>query len=561
MNNRNYYPPFEQNYYQQPYNGNGMYSPRFQSFQQQNYQQNQQQSNYGAAYYTQNQNQGNQRNFSQNNRHQRFWPRPQQIHNQKPNFNQNYKKKRPHDQVDTSSPAPSTSRGGETSPAPKRYLQKQNSVEAPKMPMLAPATPQQMQKLQKKSNENVPAKNAKAFKENDWNERFTETLKMLDENFQPGEEVSIILKGLQPPRIVWSSVKDQIFSDMKNMMDPLGVSKILVFGSTLTGLDFVGSDLDYHVSLTYPPFNSEEVKQVISRTIKLARSSMNFLVVFSVMHARVPIVRLIHKPTNVFLDVNFTSPFGFYNSQFIGTVLSFDNRIKDLAVILKLWSKATKISERMVMSNYCLVMLLIFYLQNLQQPMLDSVKNNQSCGRTNILDNKYRWNFFFNDKINKSKQNTQSTRQLLEGFFEFYDKINYQKYILCVYSGDLIERSEFDEHQDTTFYREVVWGSELPPLKHDNPETFIVQDCFEQNLNIGIKSKKHCETFFDAIKASHVKCDELKNEPFSTLLVKLFSELKFEREIEKKTTAKGKKKFQMTIHSIAGDLKVSLKGF
>lgn len=423
------------------------------------------------------------------------------------------------------------------------------------MPLLAPATPQQMQKLAKKKNENLPAKTASAAKENEWKEMFSNALNFL-ESCQPGEEVNLLLNYLQPPRNMWNNVKDQIYNDMMALMAPMGVGRMLVFGSTLTGLDFKGSDLDYHISLHNPPVSEEEVKQVISKTTKLVRFSHQFHIVFSVTHARVPIIRLVHYITNVFCDVNFTSPFGYYNSQFIGTVLTFDSRIKDLAVILKLWSKATKISERMVMSNYCLVMLLIFYLQNLPQPMLDSLSNNQKCGRTNSLDNKYRWNFFFNDKINKSKQNTQTTRQLLVGFFKFYHELNRRDNIVCIYNGQLIERKQFETHPDLQFYREVVEESQLPVIKFDNPETFVVQDAFEQNLNIGIKAKKHCETFFAAIEASHEMCGELKHQPLSYLLVKLFTDLKFEKEVENKNLAKKKKMFQMTIHSIAGDLKV-----
>jgi len=89
----------------------------------------------------------------------------------------------------------------------------------------------------------------------------------------------------------------------------------------------------------------------------------------------------------------------------------------------------------------------------------------------------------------------------------------------------------------------------------NNPDTFLVQDGFELNLNIGIKCKKHLDSFFGLIKASHEKCLELKDVKFSTLLIKLFSELKLP-EADTKNEAKARKKFTMTIHSVAGDLKL-----
>jgi TUTase nucleotidyltransferase domain len=571
-NNQRYYNQQQQQgnqNYQQPSHGQNIYNQRWpqQGFQSQ-YQQMQQQTNNfdgSTAYYAQQP----RRSHPQNIRY------PHNNNRQKPNFNkpmytpsfqqqsnyqqkQNWVGKRSHDQVEMSSSASSSastsSNRGETSPAPKRQSQKQQNIESPNKSMLAPATPQQIKKMKRKIQlENSPAKIIQNAKEAEWKEIFTHTLELL-EGCSPGEEVAILLSYLQPSRASWASVKDQIHSDMQNLMAPLGVEKMLVFGSTLTGLDFKGSDLDYHISLNYPLENPEEVKQIMNRTLKLARYCHDFRVIYSVMHARVPIIRLVHKRTEVTCDINFTSPFGYYNSQFIRTVLGFDARIKELAVILKLWSKSNKIAERMVTSNYCLVMLLIFYLQNLSQPMLDSIKNNQE-GKTHILDQKFKWNFFFNDKINKSKQNTQTTRELLEGFFEFYHKLNFSDYIVSLYSGDLIARKEFDGHPDLSYYREVIAESELPSIKLDNPETFIVQDGFEQNLNIGIKSKKHCDLFFIAVKLSHEKCLELKTAPMSTLLIKLFTDLKFP-EVATKAEVRAKKKFQMTIHSVAGDLKV-----
>jgi hypothetical protein len=147
-------------------------------------------------------------------------------------------------------------------------------------------------------------------------------------------------------------------------------------------------------------------------------------------------------------------------------------------------------------------MLLIFYLQNLSKPMLDSIKNNQTGKPPSILDSKYKWNFYFNDGINKSSQNSDSFRVLLEGFFEFYFKLNYANYVLSLYTGTLIQRQQFGDHPDLELYREVVSQSngEIPEMKVDNPQTFIVQDGFEQNLNIGIKVTKHLETFFELVK-------------------------------------------------------------
>lgn len=468
------------------------------------------------------------------------------------NRQRHYQKgKRAHEKSPTASTQFSAIRYLGESPISKRLLQKQNSEESQRQQHPTSSAQGPSQQNNKKPESKL--KIEQNLKEQQWNDLFTQTLKKI-ENCTPGEEVNILLANLQPSRASWSKAKEQIYSDLMKLTAALtGVEKILVFGSTLTGLDFVGSDLDYHVQLKNPPSNSEEVKEVINKVAKLTRQYQNqFRVTYTILHARVPIIRLVHQRTRTTCDVNFTSRFGYYNSRFVGSILSYDSRIKGLAVILKLWSKSQKIAEKMIMSNYCLVALMIFYLQNLQEPMLDSIKNNQASHNPIVLDDKYKWNVFFNDKINLAQRNHLSLRQLLIGFFEFYDKINFPKYVVSIYNGDLVRRDVYDEHPDFEDYRRIV-QSNLPPLRFDNPDHFVVQDGFELNINIGIRSKKNAAAFFDTIKASYNKCHQLKERPFSELLTKLFADIEMPKSSLPK---KARKKFMMTVHSVAADLKV-----
>lgn len=471
--------------------------------------------------------------------------------------------KRAHEISPTTSISSMSRVQGESSPAPKRQLCKQNNGESSealqngdKANSHAGSSTQQTQSLNKDRPESH-TKFIQNLKDTEWCELFKRALVKLG-TCEPGAEVNVLLT-LQPPRATWSRLKSQIHNDMMNLMRPLGVDSLFVFGSTLTGLDFVGSDLDYHVRLKVPPNKPEDVKKAISKTSRLVRSYHNqdFKFIYAIPSARVPIVRLAHQSSRTTCDVNFTSQFGYNNSCFIQSVLGYDDRIKNLAVILKLWSKSHKISERMVISNYCLVMLMIFYLQNLEHPMLDTIKNNQEASDHIIIDQKYQWNVFFNDQMNKAAQNSLSTCKLLEGFFEFYHKLNFGKYIVSLYNGQLIPRDQFKEHPDFEGYRQLLHEFELPPLKFDDPQTFIVQDGFELNINVGIKSKKQVDEFFEWIQVSHEKCLELKDKPFSTLLIQLFTELKLKDKPENKNRSKAKKKFHMTIYGITSDLKAS----
>lgn len=502
------------------------------------------------------------------------YPQHQQVTNgiyHTPNHQRGWGK-RAHEFVASASSSASSSMSKsqrKTSPDPKqsqhsrhRSLESTNSFQGHKnKQQLKPQTTQRQQQQQLQSPQNKKkteshTKYLQNLKDKHWADLFDKALKELT-FCESGKEVNVLLTYLQPSRSSWIKIKDQIYNDMLRLLKPLNFEKLLVFGSTLTGLDFVGSDLDYHVQLKRPPIESDDVKDIVNKTAKLTRNYQNqeFRIIYTITSARVPIIRLLHQRTRTTCDVNFTSQFGYYNSCFIGNVLCYDCRIKDLAVILKLWSKSHKIAEKMIISNYCLIMLMIFYLQNLEQPMLDTIKKNQESREPRVLDPKYKWNIYFNDSINKTQDNRLSTRQLLVGFFEFYHKLNFDRYVVSLYNGDLILRQDFDTHPDLSFYRATVEESKLTPIKIDDAQTFIVQDGFELNLNIGIKCKKNVFVFFELVKASFDKCTELNTEPFSTLLTKLFTDIKLPESNQNKV--KAKKKFLMTVHAIAGDLKVN----
>lgn len=530
-------------------------------------------------------------NFNNNsafNRHQNF---PQQ-HYPRQNYRHqnNWNNKRPHEFV-------TTSHNG--SPEPKmRQIQKRNSAEnIHKINIIncsqqynsnsANAAYQTMphqhhQKQFDRQNRQQGAPRKKPIQQpqenpvvkiqeerhKDWSEKMALTLNLLS-GCKPGEEVQLLLSYLQPVRVTWNKIKEQIHNDLTKFLSPLGVEKVLIFGSTLTGLDFHGSDLDFFIQLKSQPTNEDETRITINRAGKIARCiNSDFMIICTIQNARVPLVRLLHRKTKVTCDINFSSRFGYYNSYFIGHVIGYDRRIRDLAVILKLWSKSYKLASQMIVTNYCLMMLMIFYLQNLKQPMLDKIINVQRARKPMFLDAQKKWNFYFNDSIDKTKTNHQSLRELLVGFFDYYRSLNPSEYVVSLLTGSLIKREEFDTHPELEESRKLIASCGLQKLRIDNNDFFHVQDGFELNLNIGIKVKKHVDCFFELMKLSYEKCEELKDRTFAELLVKLFTEIKLPvaqpqsnggESGKKLKSKKNKKKFEMIIHAIPGDLKVCLR--
>ena len=91
--------------------------------------------------------------------------------------------------------------------------------------------------------------------------------------------------------------------------------------------------------------------------------------------------------------------------------------------------------------------------------------------------------FYFNDKINRSKEN-QTLRELLVGFFDFYRKFDYSKNVVSIYLGKIISREDFASHPDLDSYRAAVNELKLPPIKLDNPKSFVIQD-WKERIKLG----------------------------------------------------------------------------
>jgi DNA polymerase sigma len=415
----------------------------------------------------------------------------------------------------------------------------------------------------------------------EWTQTFQRAMASL-QTVQDGDEVNVLRKHLQLPMHQWDVIKNEVFNDLNNCLKFLNVKKILMFGSAITGLDLCGSDIDFYVQVRiFAQFSKElilkcvkfslkkyflifqlnkqpteeEIGSILNRTTKLIGNYKVFYTLCRITHARVPIVKAIHTKTKTMCDINFSSGFGYYNSYFINNILGFDPRIREVAFLLKLWSKSYNIAEKMKLSSYCLIMMLFFYLQNLEKPMLLSIKESQKGLPPIILNEKLRWNFNLSAEINLITDQKQTTRELLEGFFEFWVAVKHEESMASLYTGTLIKKSDFDTHPDLENYREMVLLENVRPMKTDT-KGLIIQDGFELNLNIAFKNQTNCDEFFELLKISNEKIQQLKNEKFSVVLFKLLTDVRPTTKRELKQQKSIDKKFSVRLFANEGDLKV-----
>ena len=134
------------------------------------------------------------------------------------------------------------------------------------------------------------------------------------------------------------------------------------FGSSLNGLGFRGCDLDLYLQTGLPhPRNVYETARIL-RTIPYLSH------IQSIVSARVPIVKFIHKATGIACDISFRNGMSNLNTEFIAIGVRTDPRIRPMFMTLRYWGKYYDLTGGGGMAritNYAFTMLMFFYLQDI----------------------------------------------------------------------------------------------------------------------------------------------------------------------------------------------------
>eukprot|EP00095_Tigriopus_kingsejongensis_P004242 snap_masked-scaffold711_size108467-processed-gene-0.14 protein:Tk04242 transcript:snap_masked-scaffold711_size108467-processed-gene-0.14-mRNA-1 annotation:"speckle targeted pip5k1a-regulated poly polymerase-like" len=180
----------------------------------------------------------------------------------------------------------------------------------------------------------------------------------------------------------------------------------------------------------------------------MKRNRSIFRNIFPVLGARVPLLKFIHGPTGLTCDVNCRNRMGYLNSQYIKTILTWDDKLRPLLLFLKFWAKHHELIGRGntgCHTSYAFVVLVLFFLQHeaiipspidLQaaHPEAEEIVSGWSCGFGRDLS-----------VLKPTRRRIESLWQTMAEFFEFVTDLNYAEYFMCGRSGKLRPKSELAE--------------------------------------------------------------------------------------------------------------------
>lgn len=285
--------------------------------------------------------------------------------------------------------------------------------------------------------------------------------------------------------------QEELFSALKELIAiHFPTFSLHRFGSTVSGfslkhadLDFCLFDPDYLANCHETPNVESKLEAQVKIVIALGeilRKEKRFFNIKVLSRARIPIVKLKDMITGISCDIGVNNALALHNTRLLATYAAMDARVAQLALIVKYWAKRRGLNEPYwgTLSSYCYLMMIIYYLQRLEQPILPVLQmlDRKEEAATQIVEG-YDV-YFYSDLAHIASvwphhgANKASLTSLLSGFFRYfaYD-FPYASSVLSVRTGTLLSRDS------------KGWTVESNSLK-TGCFWFCVEDPFELSHNL-----------------------------------------------------------------------------
>ncbi|KAI3739529.1 hypothetical protein L2E82_29936 [Cichorium intybus] len=179
------------------------------------------------------------------------------------------------------------------------------------------------------------------------------------------------------------------------------------FGSFSMDIFAAGSDLDLSINFKdtqsiFPRDQKINTLRKFEKTFYALQSGGHFRGVHPIMHAKVPILKVIDVGSGVECDISVENRDGIFKSTFIRLIASIDERFQKLSLLMKAWAKVQDInsSKSHTLNSFSIILLVVFHLQTRDPPILPpfsailkggedlasvqkSIENFQNYGRRN----------------------------------------------------------------------------------------------------------------------------------------------------------------------------------
>jgi len=251
-------------------------------------------------------------------------------------------------------------------------------------------------------------------------------------------------------------------------------ASLTLYGSSCNGFGMADSDVDMCLMFESNADGSGlDMASIVSKLAKLLRKDRHFCDVVPITSAKVPIVKLRHRLTNLESDISLYNQLGRRNSQLLATYSAIDPRVRILGYMAKLLAKQCQIGDasRGSLSSYAYILLVLHYLQQVNPPVIPVLQEIEVPGVDKSKFQTEGWNtWFFEDVSNLGRvwphcgANREPPSTLWLGFLLYYAEVfDYRQRVVTI-------------RQKSPLYRlEKMWTD----------RAIGIEDPFDLNHNLG----------------------------------------------------------------------------
>ncbi|KAF7660168.1 hypothetical protein LDENG_00286920 [Lucifuga dentata] len=221
-------------------------------------------------------------------------------------------------------------------------------------------------------------------------------------------------------------------------------ARLYLTGSSMNGLGCRSSDAD--MCLVLKGFRRPDPIYILSVLHRLF-NSLSYIGRTQLIRAKVPILRFREKGSDLEFDLNINNTVGIRNTFLLKSYAYADLRIRPLILVIKKWARHKHINDasKGTLSSYTLVLMVLHYLQTLNEPVLPSLQKDYPECFSALMEI---------DMVPEASRhippyispNQSSLGDLLLGFLKYYTtNFRWDQQVICVREAKALPKASFKE--------------------------------------------------------------------------------------------------------------------